>query len=166
MSNKLSWRDALKQFNDNRIKEGGKYTIPKKGSQECASVRKLMGDDVDAVPLQPNKTITGQDPTSLVSGQNAPGKSTGKPRDQSKSRTPKEKQEAPLPTKEKPLWNDEPTPVEKTTKLKPPKKNIPPVNSEEVIQENTKKQKSNKKSVSTQTQPVGTKDEDFILNIK
>ena len=60
MSNKLSWRDALKQFNDNRVKEGGKYTIPKKGTPEYASVRKLMGDDVDAVPLQPTKTITGQ----------------------------------------------------------------------------------------------------------
>ena len=166
MSNKLSWRDALKQFNDDRTKQGGKYTIPKKGTPEYASVRKLMGDDVDAVPLQPNKTITGQDPTNLVSGQNAPSKSTGKPRDQSKSRTPKEKQEAPLPTKEKPLWNDEPTPVEKTTKLKPPKKNIPPVNSEEVIKENIKKQKPNKKSVSTQTEPVETKDDDFILNIK
>ena len=129
---------------------------PKKGTPEYASVRKLMGDDVDAVPLQPNKTITGQEP---------PGKSTGKPRDQSKSRTPKDKQETPLPTKEK-MWNDEPTPVEKTTKLKPPKKNTPPVNSEEVIQENTKKQKSNKKSVATQTQPVETKDGDFILNIK
>ena len=33
MSNKLSWRDALKQFNDNRVKEGGKYTIPKKARQ-------------------------------------------------------------------------------------------------------------------------------------
>ena len=65
MNNKLSWRDALKQFNDNRVKEGGKYTIPKKGTPEYASVRKLMGDDVDAVPLQPDKTITGQ---------NAPGK--------------------------------------------------------------------------------------------
>ena len=133
MSNKLSWRDALKQFNDNRIKEGGKYTIPKKGTPEYASVRKLMGDDVDAVPLQPNKTITGQEP---------PGKSTGKPRPPSKSRTPKEKQEAPLPTAEKPLWNDEPKPNEKTAKLKPPKKNIPPVNSEEVIQENTKKNRN------------------------
>ena len=47
MSNKLSWRDALKQFNDDRIKEGGKYSIPKKGTPEYASVRKLMGDDVD-----------------------------------------------------------------------------------------------------------------------
>ena len=166
MNNKLSWRDALKQFNDNRVKEGGKYTIPKKGTPEYASVRKLMGDDVDAVPLQPNKTITGQDPTNLVSGQNAPGKSTGKPRPPSKSRTPKDKQETTLPTKEKPLWNDEPTPVEKTTKLKPPKKNIPPVNSEEVIKENIKKQKSKKKTVATQTEPVETKDEDFILNIK
>ena len=171
MNNKLSWRDALKQFNDNRVKEGGKYTIPKKGTPEYASVRKLMGDDVDAVPLQPNKTITGQ---------NAPGKSTGKPREPSKSRTPKEKQE--LPTKEKPLWNDEPKPIEKTTKLKNPTKNvrqeyimndkkelvlvsekyIPP----ETIKENIKKQKSNKKSVAAQTQPVETKDEDFILNIK
>ena len=152
MSNKLSWRDALKQFNDDRIKEGGKYTIPKKGSPEYASVRKLMGDDVDAVPLQPNKTITGQ---------NAPGKSTGKPREVSKSRTPKEKQE--LPTKEKPLWNDDPKPVEKTTKLKPPKKNIKqeyvmndkkelvlvsetqiPPDGPETIKENIKKHKSNK----------------------
>ena len=152
MSNKLSWRDALKQFNDDRIKEGGKYTIPKKGSPEYASVRKLMCDDGDAIELKPNQTITGRDPP--------------KPREPSKSRTPKEKQETPLPTAEKPLWNDEPKPNEKTTKLKNPKKNIPPVNSEEVIQENIKKQKSKKKTVATQTEPVETKDEDFILNIK
>ena len=106
MSNKLSWREALKQFNDDRIKEGGKYSIPKKGTPEYASVRRLMGDNDNAVPLQPNKTITGQAP---------PGKSIGKPREPSKSRTPKEKQEAPLPTLE-------PKPVEKTTKSKNPKK--------------------------------------------
>ena len=94
MSNKLSWRDALKQFNDDRIKEGGKYSIPKKGTPEYASVRRLMGDNDNAVPLQPNKTITGQDP---------PRKSTEKPRPPSKSRTPKEKQEAPPPSAEKPL---------------------------------------------------------------
>ena len=92
MSNKPPWRDALKQFNDNRIKEGGKYTIPKKGTPEYASVRKLMGDDGDAVELKPNQTITGQDLSNPASGQNAPGKSTGKPRDSSKSRTPKPKQ--------------------------------------------------------------------------
>ena len=174
MSNKLSWRDALKQFNDNRIKEGGKYTIPKKGTPEYASVRKLMGDDVDAVPLQPNKTITGQ---------NAPGNSTGKPRDPSKSRTPKEKQE--LPTKEKPLWSDDPKPVEKTTKLKPPKKNIKqeyvmndkkelvlvsetqiPPDGPETIKENIKKHKSNKKSVATQTEPASPKDADFVVEMK
>ena len=185
MSNKLSWRDALKQFNDDRIKEGGKYTIPKKGTPEYASVRKLMGDDIDAVPLQPNKTITGQEPTNLVSGQNAPGKSTGKPRPPSKSRTPKEKQEAPLPTKEKPLWNDDPKPVEKTTKLKPPKKNIKqeyvmndkkelvlvsetqiPPDGPETIKENIKKQKSNKKSVATQTEPASPKDDDFVVEMK
>ena len=43
MSNNLSWRDALKQFNDKRVQEGGKYTIPKKGTPEYASVRELMG---------------------------------------------------------------------------------------------------------------------------
>ena len=174
MSTKLSWRDALKQFNDDRIKEGGKYTIPKKGTPEYASVRKLMGDDVDAVPLQPNKTITGQ---------NAPGKSTGKPRDPSKSRTPKEKQE--LPTKEKPLWNDDPKPVEKTTKLKAPEKNIKqeyvmndkkelvlvsetqiPPDGPETIKENIKKHKSNKKSVATQTEPASPKDADFVVEMK
>ena len=91
MSNKLSWREALKQFNDDRAKEGGKYIIPKKGSPEYASVRKLMGDDGDAVELKPNQTITGQEvPPNPASGQNAPSKSTGKPRDSSKSRTPKE----------------------------------------------------------------------------
>ena len=173
MSNKLSWRDALKQFNDDRIKEGGKYTIPKKGSPEYASVRKLMGDDVDAVPLQPNKTITGQEPTNLVSGQNAPGKSTGKPRPPSKSRTPKEKQEPPLPTTEKPLWVDEPK-----QKLKTPKKNIRQeyvmndkkelvlVNETQIPPENIKKQKSNKKSVATQTEPASPKDADFVVEMK
>ena len=144
-----------------------------------------MGDDVSAVELQPNKTITGQDPTNLVSGQNAPGKSTGKPRDQSKSRTPKDKQETPLPTKEKPLWNDEPTPVEKTTKLKTPKKNIRqeyvmndkkelvlvnetqiPPDGPETIKENIKKHKSNKKSVATQTEPASPKDADFVVEMK
>ena len=61
MSNNLSWRDALKQFNDKRTKEGGKYTIPKKGTPEYAQVREIMGEKLtDAVPLQPNQTVTGQ----------------------------------------------------------------------------------------------------------
>ena len=61
MNNNLSWRDALKQFNDKRIQEGGKYTIPKKGTPEYASVRELMGEKTsDAVPLKPNQTVTGQ----------------------------------------------------------------------------------------------------------
>ena len=61
MNNNLSWRDALKQFNDKRIQEGGKYTIPKKGTPEYASVRELMGEkSSDAVPLKPNQTVTGQ----------------------------------------------------------------------------------------------------------
>ena len=72
-----------------------------------------MGDDGDAVELKPNQTITGQDPSNPASGQNAPGKSTGKPRDSSKSRTPKQKSDAPLPSKEKPLWSDEPKPKTK-----------------------------------------------------
>ena len=112
MSN-LSWRDALKQFNGKRIQEGGKYTIPKKGTPEYASVRELMGEKSDAVELKPNQTVTG------------------KPRESSKSRTPKktdsEEQirkavQALVPTKDKPLWVDEPKPVEK--KAKKPKQNI------------------------------------------
>ena len=73
MTNNLSWRDALKEFNDKRIKDGGKYTIPKKGTPEYASVRQLMGEKSDAVELKPNQTVTGQT----------------KPRESSKSRTPK-----------------------------------------------------------------------------
>ena len=61
MSINLSWRDALKQFNDKRTKEGGKYTIPKKGTPEYAQVREIMGEKLtDAVPLQSNQTVTGQ----------------------------------------------------------------------------------------------------------
>ena len=78
-----------------------------------------MGDDIDAVELKPNQTITGQDPPAAASGQNAPGKSTGKPRAASKSRTPNKKVEAPLPTKEKPLWADEPNPPTKKSKATP-----------------------------------------------
>ena len=81
MNNNLSWRDALKQFNDKRIQEGGKYTIPKKGTPEYASVRELMGEKSDAVPLKPNQTVTGH---------TAPGKSTGKPRSQTPKRTDSE----------------------------------------------------------------------------
>ena len=33
MNNKLSWRDALKQFNDNRVREGGNIQSPKKARQ-------------------------------------------------------------------------------------------------------------------------------------
>ena len=78
MENKLSWRDALKQFNDKRTKDGEKYIIPKRGTPEYASVRKMMGDDVDAVELKPNQTITGQDPPEKPK----------KVREPSKSRTP------------------------------------------------------------------------------
>ena len=107
MSNNLSWRDALKQFNDKRIQEGGKYTIPKKGTPEYASVRELMGEKSDAVELKPNQTVTG------------------KSRESSKSRTPKKTDseekihqavQALVPTKDKPLWVDEPKPVEKKAK--------------------------------------------------
>ena len=112
MSNNLSWQDALRKFNDNRIKEGGKYTIPKKGTPEYASVRELMGEKSDAVPLKSNQTVTGQT----------------KPRETSKSRSPKKPTDSEekihkavqtlVPTKDKPLWADEPKPVEKKAKNK------------------------------------------------
>ena len=158
MSNNLSWRDALKQFNDKRVQEGGKYTIPKKGTPEYASVRELMGDKSDAVPLQPNQTVTGQ---------NAPGKSTGKPRE--KSRSPKKPTDSEekihkavqtlVPTKDKPLWVDEPKP-EKGKKEKP----VADVAAEAPIQ---KKSKNKKKNVATQTEaPSSPKSEDFIVKLK
>ena len=111
MSSNLSWRDALKQFNDKRVKEGGKYTIPKKGTPEYASVRELMGEKSDAVELKPNQTVTG------------------KSRESSKSRTPKKTDseekihkavQTLVPTKDKPLWVDEPKPVEKKAKKQKP----------------------------------------------
>ena len=58
MSNNLSWRDALKEFNDKRTKDGGKYTIPKRGTPEYGQVRELMGEKItDAVPLKEDKAL-------------------------------------------------------------------------------------------------------------
>ena len=156
MSNNLSWRDALKQFNDKRVKEGGKYTIPKKGTPEYASVRELMGEKSDAVELKPNQTVTG------------------KSRESSKSRTPKKTDseekihkavQTLVPTKDKPLWVDEPKPVEKKGKKeKPVAPEVADVAAEAPIQ---KKSKNKKKNVATQTEaPSSPKSEDFIVKLK
>ena len=156
MSNNLSWRDALKQFNDKRVQEGGKYTIPKKGTPEYASVRELMGEKSDAVELKPNQTVTG------------------KSRESSKSRTPKKTDseekihkavQTLVPTKDKPLWVDEPKPVEKKGKKeKPVAPEVADVAAEAPIQ---KKSKNKKKNVATQTEaPSSPKSEDFIVKLK
>ena len=156
MSNNLSWRDALKQFNDKRVKEGGKYTIPKKGTPEYASVRELMGEKSDAVELKPNQTVTG------------------KSRESSKSRTPKKTDseekihkavQTLVPTGDKPLWVDEPKPVEKKAKKeKPVAPEVADVAAEAPIQ---KKSKNKKKNVATQTEPPASpKSEDFIVKLK
>ena len=156
MSNNLSWRDALKQFNDKRVQEGGKYTIPKKGTPEYASVRELMGEKSDAVELKPNQTVTG------------------KSRESSKSRTPKKTDseekihkavQTLVPTKDKPLWVDEPKPVEKKGKKeKPVAPEVADVAAEAPIQ---KKSKNKKKNVATQTEPPASpKSEDFVVKLK
>ena len=156
MSNNLSWRDALKQFNDKRVQEGGKYTIPKKGTPEYASVRELMGEKSDAVELKPNQTVTG------------------KSRESSKSRTPKKTDseekihkavQTLVPTGDKPLWVDEPKPVEKKAKKeKPVAPEVADVAAEAPIQ---KKSKNKKKNVATQTEPPSSpKSEDFIVKLK
>ena len=156
MSNNLSWRDALKQFNDKRVQEGGKYTIPKKGTPEYASVRELMGEKSDAVELKPNQTVTG------------------KSRESSKSRTPKKTDseekihkavQTLVPTGDKPLWVDEPKPVEKKAKKeKPVAPEVADVAAEAPIQ---KKSKNKKKNVATQTEPPASpKSEDFIVKLK
>ena len=156
MSSNLSWRDALKQFNDKRVQEGGKYTIPKKGTPEYASVRELMGEKSDAVELKPNQTVTG------------------KSRESSKSRTPKKTDseekihkavQTLVPTGDKPLWVDEPKPVEKKGKKeKPVAPEVADVAAEAPIQ---KKSKNKKKNVATQTEPPASpKSEDFIVKLK
>ena len=159
MNNNLSWRDALKQFNDKRIQEGGKYTIPKKGTPEYASVRELMGEKIsDAVPLKPNQTVTGQ---------TVPTKKTK--RTDSEEKIHKAVQTL-VPTKEKPLWADEPKPK----KDKKPKLQVKPdengnlVEVKEEKEQTIKKPKTKntkKKSVGTQTEaPSSPKPEDFTVN--
>ena len=150
MSVNLSWRDALKEFNDKRIKDGGKYTIPKKGTPEYASVFQLMGEKGDAVELKPNQTVTGQT----------------KPREPSKSRTPKKTDseekihkavQTLVPTKDKPLWVDEPKPVEKKAKKNGVLQELKP---------DSRDKKSMKKSVAIQTDPPPSpKSDDFQLKL-
>ena len=64
----LLWKDALKQFNDDRVKnKEGRYMIPKKGTPEYAAVRKLMGENPEtAQELKSNEPIVslGKEPFS------------------------------------------------------------------------------------------------------
>ena len=158
MSNNLSWRDALKQFNDKRVQEGGKYTIPKKGTPEYASIRELMGEKSEAVPLKPDQTVTGQNASAR-----SKSRSPKKPTD-SEEKIHKAVQ-ALVPTKDKPLWVDEPKPVEKKAKKeKPVAPEVADVAAEAPIQ---KKSKNKKKNVATQTEaPSSPKSEDFIVKLK
>ena len=49
----LTWREALKQFNENRQNNNeGRYMIPKKGTPEYVQIKKLMGEDNDAQELK------------------------------------------------------------------------------------------------------------------
>ena len=158
MNNNLSWRDALKQFNDKRIQEGGKYTIPKKGTPEYASVRELMGEKSDAVPLKPDQTVTGQNASAR-----SKSRSPKKPTD-SEEKIHKAVQTL-VPTKDKPLWVDEPKPVEKKAKKeKPVAPEVADVAAEAPVQ---KKSKNKKKNVATQTEaPSSPKSDDFVLKLK
>ena len=157
MSNNLSWRDALKQFNDKRVQEGGKYTIPKKGTPEYASVRELMGEKSEAVPLKPNQTVTGASARSK-------SRSPKKPTD-SEEKIHKAVQTL-VPTKDKPLWVDEPKPVEKKAKKeKPVAPEVADVAAEAPMQKKSKNK--NKKNVATQTEPPSSpKSDDFVVKLK
>ena len=157
MSNNLSWRDALKEFNDRRVQDGGKYTIPKKGTPEYASVRELMGEKSDAVPLKPDQTVTG------------------KTRDVTKSRSPKKLDEV----KEKIhkavqtlVPTDEPKPPEKKIRNKKSTfKEYEPDDKGNLVEvkqtpSQDKPKKSKKKSVATQTEPPNSpKSDDFKLKL-
>ena len=116
----LLWKEALKQFNDERIKNGeGRYMIPKKGTPEYAKVRLLMGDVSDtARELKSNEPIV--------------------PRDASKSRSPK----VPKATQTPPQWVDEPKPVGKVNKSTKPKDPEPVVQEPETWKRNQRNQRS------------------------
>ena len=90
----LLWKDALKQFNDDRVKKmEGRYMIPKKGTPEYAAVRKLMGENPEpARELKSNEPIVPSSKSAKV---------------------PKE-------TQTPPQWVDEPKPVGKVNKSTQP----------------------------------------------
>ena len=95
-----------------------------------------------------------------------------------------------MPTKDKPLWVDEPKPVDKKAKKQKPdilqefepekdgnlvlvrETHKPPTNTPEMIDEaakaaGVKKSKNKKKNVATQTEaPSSPKSEDFIVKLK
>ena len=108
MSDKLSWNQALKDFNEKRKAEGGKYIIPKKGSEEYMAVRKLMGD-TGATPMESSKPVKEQMKRAS---------SRTPPKEKLQPSQVKELVEGPLPTKEKPLWVDEPKAPEPKKKVK------------------------------------------------
>ncbi len=166
MTNNLSWRDALKEFNDKRTKEGGKYTIPKRGTPEYAQVRELMGEKItDAAPLKPNQTVTGQ--TMAPSKSRSPKKPTDS----------EEKIHTAVQTIMKTTKENEPKPVEKKTEKKPKKAKEDVTLTEydvskqqelvKVGEKTTKPKKSKKfKSLPTQTEPPSTpKSDDFKLKL-
>jgi len=128
MSDKLSWNQALKDFNEKRKAEGGKYIIPKKGSEEYIAVRKLMGD-TGASPMEPSKHVKEQMKRAS---------SRTPPKEKLQPSQVKELVEGPLPTKEKPLWVDEPKAPE------PKKKIVKKTKVEKVEVEDAQTQTDNK----------------------
>ena len=134
MTDKLTWHQALKQFNDEKKAAGGKHSIPRKGSDDYLAVRKLMGDNI-AAPLAPDQPLREQ-------MKRPPSKSTGEPKPKAKAKTPSKVQELveTMPivevTVEKPLWVDEPKPQpnakSRTRKLTPTQINQLEVTPEQV----------------------------------
>ena len=133
----LLWKDALKQFNDDRVKnKEGRYMIPKKGTPEYAAVRKLMGENPEpAQELKNNEPIV--------------------PRVASKSRSPK----VPKETQTPPQWVDEPKPVGKVNKSTQPVAQ----ESENVDKKSKKSKKAKNVDAPANTSPVS---QDFVLKLK
>ena len=71
----MNWRDALKEFNENRkANNEGSYIIPKRGTPEYVRVRKLMGHEEDAQEIKPNMTVTGKPKRSESKSRTPPKK--------------------------------------------------------------------------------------------
>ena len=138
----LLWKEALKQFNDERIKERWRalYDTQERHTWICQGQIANGNVSDTARELKSNEPIV--------------------PRDASKSRSPK----VPKATQTPPQWVDEPKPVGKVNKSTKPKDPEPVVQEPENVE---KKSKKSKKSKNVEPPAEGSpRSQDFYVKMK